>query len=52
LHYYFKDKEDIVSKALSISSFQMVQSYLTGLKGKSPEEIVNDGIDMHIKNCS
>jgi AcrR family transcriptional regulator len=49
LHYYFKDKEDIVSKALSSSSSQMVQSYLAGLKGKSPEEIVNNVIDMHIK---
>ena len=49
MHYYFKDKKDIVSKALSSSSSQLVQSYLAGLKGKSPEEIVNNVIDMHIK---
>ena len=50
LHYYFKDKEDIATKALSNSSTQMIQSSLQGLKGETPEEIANNVIDMHKKN--
>ena len=50
LHYYFKDKEDIATKALANSSTQMIQSSLQGLKGKTPEEIANNVIDMHKKN--
>src|SRR3954451_10513370 len=48
-YYYFKDKEEITTKASSSRSSQMVQSFLAGLKGKSTEEIVNSVIDMHIK---
>ena len=50
LHYYFKDKEDIATKALASSSKQMIQSSLQGLKGETPEEIANNVIDMHKKN--
>jgi AcrR family transcriptional regulator len=50
LHYYFKDKEDIATKALASSSTQMIQSSLLGLKGQTPEEIANNVIDMHKKN--
>jgi TetR/AcrR family transcriptional regulator, fatty acid metabolism regulator protein len=50
LHYYFKDKEDIATKALASSSTQMIQSSLQGLKGETPEEIANNVIDMHKKN--
>ena len=50
LHYYFKDKEDIATKALSSSSTQMIQSSLQGLKGETSEEIANNVIDMHKKN--
>ena len=50
LHYYFKDKEDIATKALSNSSTQMIQSSLQGLKGETSEEIANNVIDMHKKN--
>ncbi|MGN6348088.1 MAG: TetR/AcrR family transcriptional regulator [Candidatus Nitrosocosmicus sp.] len=50
LHYYFKDKEDIATKALASSSTQMIQSSLQGLKGETPEEIASNVIDMHKKN--
>ena len=50
LHYYFKDKEDIATKALASSSTIMIQSSLEGLKGKTSEEIANNVIDMHKKN--
>jgi AcrR family transcriptional regulator len=50
LHYYFKDKEDIATKALASSSTDMVQSSLAGLKGKTTEEIASNVIDMHKVN--
>ena len=50
LHYYFKDKEDIATKALASSSTYMVQSSLAGLKGKTTEEIASNVIDMHKEN--
>jgi AcrR family transcriptional regulator len=50
LHYYFKDKEDIATKALATSSTQMVQNSIAGLKGRSTEEIANNVIDMHKEN--
>lgn len=50
LHYYFKDKEDIATKALASSSTQMIQSSLGGLKGETSEEIAKNVIDMHKKN--
>jgi AcrR family transcriptional regulator len=50
LHYYFKDKEDLVTKALANSTASMVQSSLEGLKGESPEEIVDNVINVHKNN--
>jgi hypothetical protein len=50
LHYYFKDKEDIATKALASSSTLMIQSSLLGLKGETTEEIANNVINMHKKN--
>ena len=34
LHYYFSDKEDLVSKALAKSSSSLVQSFFFGSKRK------------------
>ena len=50
LHYYFRDKEDLVTKALANSTASMVQSSLEGLKGESPEEIVDNVINVHKNN--
>jgi AcrR family transcriptional regulator len=50
LHYYFKDKEDIATKALATRSTLMVQSSLKGLKGKTIEEIANNVIEIQKKN--
>ncbi len=50
LHYYFSDKEDLVSKTLATSSNILVQSSLVGVKGKSPEEMVDNILDGYIKN--
>jgi AcrR family transcriptional regulator len=52
LHYYFKDKEDLVTKALVNSTASMVQSSLAGLKGESPEEIVDNVIKVHKNKIS
>ena len=49
LHYYFKDKEDIATKALANSSTLMIQSSLNGLKGKTIEEIANNVIEIQKK---
>lgn len=50
LHYYFKDKEDIATKALASSSTLMMQSSLAGLKGKTTEEVANNVIEVQKKN--
>ncbi|MFZ0204051.1 MAG: TetR/AcrR family transcriptional regulator, partial [Nitrososphaeraceae archaeon] len=50
LHYYFSDKEDLVSKALAKSSSSLVQSFFLGVKGNSPEEVVDDILDRYVKN--
>jgi AcrR family transcriptional regulator len=50
LHYYFRDKEDLVTKALANSTASMVRSSLEGLRGESPEEIVDNVIKVHKKN--
>ena len=50
LHYYFSDKEDLVSKALAMSSSSLVQSFFLGVKGNSPEEVVDDILDRYVKN--
>jgi AcrR family transcriptional regulator len=52
LHYYFKDKENLVTRALANSTANMVQSSLEGLKGESPEEIVDNVINVHKNNIS
>src|SRR5919205_104386 len=52
LHYYFKDKEDLVTKALANCTASMVQSSLAGLKGESQEEIVDNVINVQKNNIS
>jgi AcrR family transcriptional regulator len=42
LHYYFSDKEDLVSKVLAFSSENIIQATIRGIKGKTPEEIVDN----------
>jgi AcrR family transcriptional regulator len=49
LHYYFTDKEDLVSKALAKSSSSLVQS-LTGVKGNSAEEVVEEILNRYLMN--
>ena len=50
LHYYFTDKEDLVSKVLANASNKLIQSALTGIKGRSQEEIIDNVLNMYIKN--
>ena len=50
LHYYFTDKEDLVSKVLANASNKLVQSTLAGIKGKSQEEIIDNILNTYIKN--
>jgi AcrR family transcriptional regulator len=50
LHYYFTDKEDLVSKALAKSSSSLVQSSLTGVKGNSAEEVVDEILNRYLMN--
>jgi AcrR family transcriptional regulator len=50
LHYYFTDKEDLVSKVLANASNKLMQSTLTGIKGKSQEEIIDNVLSTYIKN--
>ena len=52
LHYYFKDKEDLVCRALTSSTSRMVQSSLEGLKGRSAEEIAENVVNIHKRNLS
>lgn len=42
LHYYFSDKEDLVSKVLAYSSENIIQSTIKGIKGKTPDEIADN----------
>jgi AcrR family transcriptional regulator len=44
LHYYFSDKEDLVSKVLAASSDNIIQTALDGLQGRTPEEVVDNMI--------
>jgi AcrR family transcriptional regulator len=39
LHYYFSDKEDLVSKVLAYSSENIIQATIKGIRGKTAEEI-------------
>lgn len=50
LHYYFTDKEDLVNKVLANASNKLMQSTLTGIKGKSQEEIIDNVLSTYIKN--
>lgn len=51
LHYYFRDKEDLVAKALKFSSKAMTRSSMEPLsKGKPPQEIVDGAIEILKKN--
>ena len=52
LHYYFKDKEDLVCRALTSSTSRMIQSSLEGLKGRSAEEIAENIVIIHKRNLS
>lgn len=52
LYYYFKDKEELVCRALASSTSRMVQSSLEGLKGKSAEEIAENVVYIHKRNLS
>lgn len=50
LHYYFTDKEDLVSKALAKSSSNLIRSSLVGVKGNSAEEVVDEILDRYLMN--
>jgi AcrR family transcriptional regulator len=50
LHYYFTDKEDLVSKVLANASSKLVQSALAGIKGRSQEEMIDNILSAYIKN--
>lgn len=50
LHYYFTDKEDLVSKVLANASNKLVQSALAGIKGRSQEEMIDNILSAYIKN--
>jgi AcrR family transcriptional regulator len=50
LHYYFTDKEDLVSKALAKSSSSLIQSSLVGIKGNSVEEVVDEILNRYLVN--
>jgi AcrR family transcriptional regulator len=50
LHYYFTDKEDLVSKALAKSSSSLIQSSLVGIKGNSAEEVVDEILNRYLVN--
>jgi AcrR family transcriptional regulator len=51
LHYYFKDKEDMVSRALTYGFGSMWNSSVSSLSSaKSPEELVDNMIDVLKRN--
>jgi AcrR family transcriptional regulator len=49
-HYYFKDKEDLVIKALETSTSEMIRSSVSRLQGESIEELVDNLIEIHKSN--
>jgi AcrR family transcriptional regulator len=49
-HYYFKDKEDLVIKALEASTSEMIRSSVSKLHGESIEELVDNIIEIHKGN--
>lgn len=42
LHYYFSDKEDLVSKVLEYSSENIIQATIKGIRGKNAEELADN----------
>lgn len=50
LHYYFSNKEDLVSKVLAYSSENIIQTTIRGIKGKTPEEMVDNIINDSIQS--
>ncbi|WP_458720150.1 TetR/AcrR family transcriptional regulator [Candidatus Nitrosocosmicus sp. R] len=42
LHYYFSDKEDLVSKVLAYSSENIIQATIRGIRGKTAEELADN----------
>ncbi|MDQ5842787.1 MAG: TetR/AcrR family transcriptional regulator [Thermoproteota archaeon] len=49
-HYYFKDKEDLVIKALEASTSEMIRSSVSRLHGESIEQLVENIIEIHKEN--
>jgi AcrR family transcriptional regulator len=54
LHYYFSNKEDLVSKVLAYASENIIQSTIRDIRGKTVEEIadniINDSIQSFREN--
>lgn len=50
LHYYFSDKEDLVSKALAYSSENIIQATIKGIRGTTPQEISDNIIKDSIQS--
>jgi AcrR family transcriptional regulator len=50
LHYYFSDKEDLVSKVLAYSSDEIILGSIKGIRGKTPDEIIDNIIKDNIQN--
>jgi TetR/AcrR family transcriptional regulator, fatty acid metabolism regulator protein len=50
LHYYFSDKEDLVSKVLAHSSESIIQASIKGIRGKTPEEMADNIIKDNIQS--
>lgn len=42
LHYYFSNKEDLISKVLAFSSENIIQSTIKDIRGKTIEEIADN----------
>ncbi|HKI09797.1 MAG TPA: TetR/AcrR family transcriptional regulator [Nitrososphaeraceae archaeon] len=49
-HYYFKDKEDLAVKALEFSTYEMIRTSVSRLRGESVEELVEEIIKIHKEN--
>ncbi|WP_458744641.1 TetR/AcrR family transcriptional regulator [Candidatus Nitrosocosmicus sp. T] len=50
LHYYFSDKEDLVSKVLAYSSENIIRAAIKGIRGKTAEEIADNIIKDSIQS--
>lgn len=50
LHYYFLNKEDLVSKVLAIGSDNIIKASIKGIRGKTPEEIADNIIIDNIQS--